>query len=114
MNNMSNDDPHYHHKMRFDQGYRQLAAQGVFASPKFYTRPSAETWVYVIFALGTNFVSRSFGWMRVFAYWAFLLSIACAAAGVMEFKERHVAMDLISVAYLGCSFGMLLKRECTS
>jgi hypothetical protein len=114
MNNMSANDPHYHRKTRFDQGYRQLAAQGVFAQPKTYSRPSAETWVYVIFALGTNFVSRSFGWLRVFAYWAFLLSIACGVAGVMEFTDRHVAKDLIFAAYLLRSFGMLLKRECTS
>lgn len=108
------EDSHYQRRMRFEQGRREFAAQGVFSKPPTPPSLSAELWIYVLFALSTNFVSRVFGWLRIFAYLAFLLSIANAALGAVAFKERHWVLDLISGIYLVRSFVILLKRECTS
>lgn len=111
---MSTYDRHYHRRVLFEEGRRYLAAQGSCSARSSYSRPSPEVWVYVAFAILANFVSRSFGWMRVFAYWAFLLSIGFSAFDSIDFEMRHWFMDVMSAAYLFRSFCMLLKRECNS
>ena len=59
-------------------------------------------------------MSRSFGWLRILAYGAFLLAIANCAYGAAGFEGHHWALDLIFAAYLLRSFGRILKREWTS
>ena len=114
MSNMSYEDRHFHRRKRFEQGYRELAAQGAFAKQPTSPTLSAELRIYVAFALATNLVSRAFGWLRILAYLAFMLSIANAALGTIAFAQRHWALDLLSGAYLIRSFAILLKRECTT
>lgn len=113
MSNMSYEDRHYHRRERFEQGYRELAAQGVFRNQPLRPAIPAELWVCVAFALIADSVSRAFGWLRTFAYWAFLLAIANSAYGAVGFEGHHWAFDLICAAYLFRSFGRLFKREWT-
>lgn len=113
MNNMSNDDPHHRRKMRFDQGYRQLAAQGVFQKQPLRPTISAEVWVGVAFAVMADFVSRAFAWFRIFAYLAIVGAIYYLAPGAIQaFGLRLVIFDLAAAAVLLRSVWLILKREC--
>lgn len=111
---MPNEDRHHRRRMRFEQGYRELAAQGVFRKQSIRSTIAAELWVCVAFALIADFVSRAFGWLRILAYGSFLLAIANCAYGTVGFERRHWAADLIYAAYLLLSFGRLIKREWNS
>lgn len=114
MSDLSNENRRQLRRMRFQQGYHRLVAQGVFSGQPVCAGPSAELWVCVAFALLANFVSRVFGWLRVFAYVAFLLAVILCVQEDFDFNVRHVVLDLISVPYLIYSAGRLLIRECTS
>lgn len=112
---MSNEDRHYRRRVRFEQGYRQLAAQGVYTKRPYRSRPSAETWVRVTCALLADFISRTFAWLRIVAYLACLGTIWHLGPGAMPvYGMRQVLFDLIFGAYLVHSTWKLLKRECTT
>jgi len=109
---MSSNDPHYHRKMRFEQGYRELAAQGVFRKQSPRSSIPAELWVCVAFALMANFISRLFGWLRILAYLSLVASICCLSPGAVPvFGYRHVFWDLIAAIVLLRSVWLLLSRE---
>lgn len=115
MNHNSYDEPTYHRRLRFERGYRQLAERRALAeaSPA-YMRVPAVLWTSVALALVTNFVSRAFGWARIFAYLAFLLAIASAAYGVSEIEGRHWIVDLLTGSYLIRALYILFRREWSS
>jgi len=114
MNNMSTNDPHYHRKMRFEQGYRQLAAQGVFKNQPSRSTVPAEVWVCVAFAIVADSISRAFGWFRIIAYLTLAYSIYYLSPGAFPcFGVRHVFFDVVAGVVLLRSVWLLLRREFT-
>ncbi len=83
---------------------------GIAMAPK--RRPSADVWVFVVFALIADAFSRAFAWIRIAAYLTCLAAIGYLWPGAVSvYGLKHELFDLVFGAYLLHRAWTLLKRE---